>query len=172
MTRVSSPRRRERPRRLLAALALLTVSTLAAGAALLVGTVTALSLSVVAVVVLGWAVARLGHDQIVEERRLHAAERVVQAQSHRALYLERSAEHALFASRMGDRLLASERRSAEVEERLAEEQLRSARLEAELAAVRPELIDELAAWDAPDPVAELMDWERRALVPRARRRSA
>jgi hypothetical protein len=165
MTRVPSPRRRERPRRLVAALALLSVSTLAAVVALLVGSEAALSLTVAGVVVLAWAAARLGHDQIVDERHQHADERVAQAQSYRALFLERSAEHALFASRMGDRLLATERRS-DVAGRRADE------AERRVAALRPELIDELAAWDAVDPVTELLDWERRTRVPQARRRTA
>src|SRR6476620_8141237 len=112
MTRVPSPRRRERPRRLVAALALLSLSTCAAVVALVVGSVSALGVCVVAAVTLAWAAARLAHEQIVDERRHHAEERVVQARAFRSLYLERSAEHALFASRMRDRVLASDRLAA------------------------------------------------------------
>ncbi len=93
----------------MAAAALLLLSTLAAVTALLVGTAGALTVAVLAAVVLGWAVARLGHDELVDERRRHGEERVLQAEAYRSLYLERSAEHALFASRMRDRVLAAER---------------------------------------------------------------
>jgi hypothetical protein len=196
MTRVTSPRRRERPRRLVAALALLSLSTAAAVVALLVGTVGALVAAVVAAVVLSWVAARLAHDQVVDERRRHAEDRVDQARAYRSLVLERKAEHTLFASRMRDRVLHAERLAAELrgilrlaEVRADEAEARArqaavrartaqvrvveleAELEAELADRRPDLIDELAAWEVvpgldQDTVVELLTWEERATAGR------
>jgi hypothetical protein len=192
MTRVTSPRRRERPRRLVAALALLSLSTAAAVVALLIGTVGALVVAVVAAVVLSWVAARLAHDQVLDERRGHAEDRVDQARAYRSLVLERKAEHTLFASRMRDRVLHAERLAAELRGilRLAEvradeaeararqaavrartAQVRVVELEAELADRRPDLIDELAAWEVvpgldQDTVVELLTWEERATAGR------
>ena len=200
MTRVTSPRRRERPRRLVAALALLSLSTAAVVVALLVGSAAALGVAAVAGVVLAWTAARLAHDQVVDERRHHAEERVTQARAFRSLYLERSAEHALFASRMRDRVLASDRlvaelrgilRLAEVRGDDAEDRARRAtvravsaegrvaELEAELDGRRLEVIDELAAWEVvpgidADTVVDLLSWEERttaAKVVEQRRRA-
>ena len=192
MTRVTSPRRRERPRRLVAAVVLLILSTVAVGSARLIGSAEALAAAGVASVVLAGVAARLGHDELVDERRTHAEERAVQAGAFRSLFLERSAEHALFASRMRNRLLAADRlvsdtrgllrlagaRGDEAEARARAERGRAvaaesrvAELEVELATSRAEVIDELAAWEVVpglevDTVVDLLSWEERASAPR------
>jgi hypothetical protein len=175
-----------------AASALLLLSTLVAVTALLVGTVGALVAALVAAVVVSWAVARLGHDQLVGERLGHAEDRVTQARAFRSLYLERSAEHALFAAQMRDRLHTSERlgrelrtmvrlaeaRADQAQGRVAElEAARDAALAAAAAAEAEELVDELAAWDVSpggrsDRVVDLLAWEQRAQIPAPRRRHA
>jgi hypothetical protein len=188
MTRAATPRRRERPRRLLAALGLLLVSTAGVLAGLFIGTVGALTAAALASVLAGWVAAHLGHEELVEERHHHAEERVAQARAFRSLYLERSAEHALFASRMRDRVLASDRladelrgilrlaeaRGDEAEARVRSERRRAsaaearvAELEVQLAGTHSELIDELAAWEIVpgvdgDTVVDLLSWEERA----------
>ena len=188
MTRASSPRRRERPRRLLAALGLLLLSTVAVLTGLFIGTVGALTAAALASVILVWVAAHLGHEELVDERQHHAEERVAQARAFRSLYLERTAEHALFASRMRDRVLASDRlveelrgmlrlaeaRGDEAEARVRSERRRATRAEArvaeleiQLAGIHPDLIDELAAWEVVpgldgDTVVDLLSWEERA----------
>lgn len=172
----------------MAALGLLLVSTAVALTGLFVGTVGALTAAVVASVLLVWVAAHLGHEELVEERQHHAEERVAQARAFRSLYLERGAEHALFASRMRDRVLASDRlndelrgilrlaeaRGDEAEARVRNERRRAsaaearvAELEVELAGTHSELIDELAAWEVVpgvegDTVVDLLSWEERA----------
>jgi hypothetical protein len=171
-----------------AAVALLALSTVAALAAAAVGTVAALVGSLVVVLPAAWATLALGHHELLDERRLHAEERVEQARAFRALFVARSAEQAVFASRLRDRLAASDRLAAELRGILrlaeargdeAEDRARSLRaravgaearvaeLEAELGGRRPELIDELAAWEVvpgvdADTVVDLLAWEERA----------
>ncbi len=171
MTRVPSLRRRERPRRLVAAAALLLVSTVTAVVALLVGTLGVLTVGVVVALLASWCAARLGHDVLVDERHRHAEERVVQARAFRSLYLDRSSEHALFAGHMRDRLLRSERHVAELRGMLRLAEGRLAELETRLARPHLELIDELAEWDAvpavdSGTVVDLLAWEERATTAR------
>ena len=171
----------------MAAAALLVVSTAAVVVALLVGTEQAVGTAAVSAVLLAWVVARLGHDELVDERHAHAEDRVAQASAFRSLFLERSAEHALFASRMRNQVLAADRlnddlrgilrlaegRADEAETRARFERSRALaaetrvdELESELAGRRPELIDELAAWEVvpgleADTVVDLLSWEER-----------
>jgi len=174
-----------------AAVSLLLTATAAVTGALLVGTVPALAAAAVGAAGLAWVAARLLHAQLRDERLQHAEERVAQARAFSSLYLERSAEHALFASHIRHQLLGSERlvaqlrgvltlavaRGDEAEDRAhvararaLDAEARVADLEAELAEMagrRPELVDELAAWDVvpgvdADTVADLLSWEERA----------
>ena len=172
----------------MAALALLLLSTATVVVALLVGTTGALTVAAVGAVALAWVAARLVHDQVVDERRSHAEDRVEQARTYRSLFLERSAEHTLFASRLrarvlhGDRLVEelrgllrlAETRSAEAEARASSERHRATEararvveLEAALSDRLSEVIDELAEWDAvpgveTDTVVDLLSWEERS----------
>lgn len=201
MTGVTSPRRRERPRRVAVAVSLLLTASAAAVAGLAVGTGPALAAAATVAVVLAWTAAGLLHAQLLDERRHHTEERVDQARAFRALFVERSEDHALFATRMRDRLTAAERlggelrgilrlaeaRGDEAEDRARRESARAraaegrvVELEAELAGRRPELVDELAAWDVVpgldgDTVVDLLAWEERTTAPKVveqRRRHA
>ena len=176
----------------MAAVALLLLSTATVAVALLVGTTGALTVAAVGAVALAWVAARLAHDQVLDERRLHAEDRVEQARAYRSLLLDRSAEHTLFASRMrarvlhGDRLVEelrgllrlAESRGAEAaararseRRRATEAQARVVELETVLSERLPEVIDELAEWDVvpgaqTDTVVDLLTWEERATGPR------
>jgi hypothetical protein len=156
-----------------AASSLLLVSTAATAVALLVGAASGLAVAAIAAVVLAWGAVHLGAEELADERRRHAEERAELARDFRALFLERSAEHAHFAARMRERLLAAERLDTHLrgilrlaEARGDEAEDRVVRLEAELAGRRPELVDDLAAWEivgvAADTVADLLAWEERA----------
>ncbi len=170
----------------MAALGLLLLSLAAVLVGLFAGTVGALSAAVIASVLLVCGAAHLGHEELVEERQHHAEERVAQARAFRSLYLERSAEHALFASRMRDRVLASDRlvdelrgilrlaeaRGDEAEARVRGERRRATAAEArvaelELRLAEAEVVDELAAWEVvpgveADTVVDLLSWEERS----------
>lgn len=184
----------------MAALALLLTASAAAVLAVLAADAQALTAGLLVTLTLCWVAVGLCRDQLADERRRHAEDRADQARAFRLLYLERSAEHALFASRMRDRLLASDRlarelrgilRLAEARGDEAEHRARAARaravdaeervaeLEARLAGRGAELIDELAAWDVVpgvdvDTVVDLLSWEEgvaRARVVEQRRRA-
>ncbi len=194
MSRMSPSRRRQRSVRVTVAVSLLGAGTAAVVVALAVATVPALSVSSVLALVCGWAAARIVWTELAQSRRLHARDRAAQARDFRALFVQRSAEHAAFASAMTDRLVARDRevrelegtlrlsecRAAEGEDRVRREgrraneaQQRVADLETALAIRTAEEADELASWSAGsvaadmDTVVDLLAWEERAQAPAA-----
>ena len=188
MAHNSPSRRRQRSVRVSVAVALLALGTGAVVVALSLATVPALSVASVLSLLCGWAAARIMWTELVESRRTHARDRATQAQSFKALFTERSAEHAAFATAMGDRITArerevrelestlrlSERRATVAEERVRREsrrandaQERVSELEVALAIRTAEEADELASWvpgghDDLDTVVDLLSWEDRS----------
>lgn len=186
-SRTSPSRRRQRSVRVTVAVAILSLGTVAVVVALSLASVAALSVSSVLSLVCGWAAARIIWAELVESRRVHARDRAEQAQSFKTLFTERSAEHAVFAAALGDRLTArerevrelegtlrlSERRATVAEERVRREssraneaQERVSELEVALAIRTAEEADELASWvpggyDDLDTVVDLLSWEDR-----------
>ncbi len=188
MVHTSPSRRRQRSVRVTVAVGLLAMATATVVVALSLATVPALSVACVFTLVCGWAAARIVWTELVQSRRTHAVERATQARSFRALFTERSAEHASFASAMSDRITArdreirelestlrlSEHRATAAEDRVRREsrraneaQLRVSELEVALAIRTAEEADELATWDASaytdmDTVVDLLSWEDRS----------
>ena len=192
MVSLSPSRRRQRSVRVTVAAALLVLGAVAVLVALSLATVPALSVASVLSLVCGWAAARIIYTELVQSRRTHARDRAEQAQSFKALFTERSAEHAAFAEAMGDRLTARERevrelestlrlsecRATDAEERVRREarranqaQERVSELEVALAIRTAEEADELASWEAAsahdgfeemDTVVDLLRWEDRS----------
>ena len=188
MEPTSPSRRRQRSVRVTVALALLALGTVAVLVALSVATVPALSVASVFSLLCGWAAARIVYNELVQSRRIHSRDRAAQAQSFKELFTERSAEHASFATAMGDRLAARDRavrelestlrlsevRATDAEERVRREsrrakeaQERVLELEVALAIRTAEEADELASWvpagdDDMDTVVDLLRWEDRA----------
>ena len=188
MVHTSPSRRRQRSVRVTVAIALLCLGTAAVVLALSLATVPALSAASVFSLVCGWAAARIGWTELVETRWAHARERAAQAQSFRDLFTERSAEHAAFATAMGDRLTTrerevrelestlrlSERRATVAEQRVRRESRRAneaqdrvSELEVALAIRTAEEADELASWvpggnEDLDTIVDLLSWEDRS----------
>lgn len=115
MTSPTPSRRRQRSVRVTVAVALLALGTLGVAVALSLATVPALSVASVGAVLTGWLAARIVYTELVQSRRERARERAAQARSYRALFVERSTEHAAFASAMTDRLVARDREIRELE---------------------------------------------------------
>jgi Skp family chaperone for outer membrane proteins len=186
MSRLSPTRRRQRSVRVTVAATLLGAGTAAVVVALALATVAALSVSSVLALLCGWAATRIVWTELAQSRRLHAQDRAAQARDFRELFVQRSAEHAAFASAVTDRLVArdrdvrelegtlrlSERRATDAEERVRREarraneaQQRVAELETALAIRTAEEADELASWSADgrmaelDTVVDLLAWE-------------
>jgi hypothetical protein len=194
MTRLPAPRRRQRRARVLFAGGVLTVATGFVVGALLLRSGPALGGAAVAALAAGWVAARSLHAELLSTRRQHARERAELAQEARAMFCERSTQHAAFATFMTERLEArerdvrephgtlrlSERRADEAERRLRLERRRAdvaeyrvAELQEALAIRTAEEADELASWDAGssgDPTGEvgtvidLLAWEDRNLT--------
>ncbi len=188
MVRMSPSRRRQRSVRVTVAVALLSLGTVAVAVALSLATVPALSAASVFALLCGWAAGRMMWTELVQSRIAHARDRAAQAQSFTTLFTERSVEHAAFASAMGDKLVASERKVRELEgtlrlsearagaaedrvrresRRANQAQERVAELEEALAIRTAEEADELASWvpggyDDLDTVVDLLRWEDRA----------
>jgi hypothetical protein len=191
MSRLSPSRRRQRSVRVTVAVVLLGAGTVAVAVALALATVPALSVASVLALVCGWAAARIIWTELAQTRRAHARDRAAQARAFRELFVERSSEHAAFASAMTDRLVErdrevrelegtlrlSERRATDAEDRVRREarrtneaQQRVAELETALAIRTAEEADELASWspteawadlDDMDTVVDLLAWEDR-----------
>lgn len=96
----TSARRRQRSTRLTVAAALLLVSALLVGWAVVDGTAWLQGLAGVAAVVLGAAATRITHSELLAERRTAARDRAHQAMEYREITERRSAENAVFAADM------------------------------------------------------------------------
>jgi Skp family chaperone for outer membrane proteins len=198
MSRLSPSRRRQRSVRVTVAVSLLGAGTAAVVVALAVATVAALSVASVLSLLCGWAAARIIWTELAQSRRFHAQDRAAQARDFRELFVQRSAEHAAFASAVTDRLVArdrdvrelegtlrlSERRATDAEDRVRREarraheaQQRVAELETALAIRTAEEADELASWSATggmaemDTVVDLLSWEDRGQPVAERKRA-
>jgi len=180
--------------RVTAAVALLTLATVAVAAALAAASVLALGAAALLSLACGWASIRILYTEILQSRRQHARDRADQARAFRTLVTERASEHLAFTTTMTDRLSSRERevlelegtlrlseaRAADAEARARREARRAvdarervAELELALAIRTAEEADELASWEPghleADTVVDLLAWEDRGARERSQR---
>jgi hypothetical protein len=119
---------------------LLSLATAVVLLAVSLADVLVLSAAALLALACGWASLRIVWTEVRQSRRFHAADRAAQARAFRELVTEKSAEHAVFAAAMTDRLVARNReveklsdalqryaeRAAEAEERVRREARRVA----------------------------------------------
>lgn len=186
MSRRSHARRRQRSLRVVVAAVLIATATVVVLVAMLLGSVTALSVAAVLSVVCGAAATRIVHAEMVQDRRERARDRASHARQFRTLFVDQAAQHAAFATAMRERLAGrerevreldatlrlSERRATDAEERARHQRRRAdearhrvTELEVALAIRTAEEADELASWspagDADvDTVVDLLAWNR------------
>ncbi len=113
-----------------------------------------LSLAAVSAIVLSWAALRMMWTEVLQSRRVNAADRSAAAAAYRTLFTARVAEHAEFTTAMTERLaeahLARRELEGEVtlqENRAAQAETRAQELEHLLAVREAEDADELATWE-------------------------
>ncbi|MDP3966783.1 MAG: hypothetical protein Q8Q02_00770 [Nocardioides sp.] len=110
-----SQRRRQRSVRLTLAVSLLSVAAGLVVVAVSTQSVALLNVAAVGALLLGASAARILHTELLQSRRVHAADRSAQAQAYRRLTDERVAENATFTSAMTARLAGSARSVRELE---------------------------------------------------------
>lgn len=126
LSRAPRARRRQRSTRLTVAAALIALSAVVVGGAVLSGSWPLVTLAALLSVVLGAAATRITHSELMETRREAARDRAQQAQDYRDLTLTRTAEHAEFAAGMESRIAAHAETIVELELALGTAQKRAA----------------------------------------------
>lgn len=178
-----SPSRRSQRRLRVTVAAFLLMSAIAiAVLAVLIHTMTWLTVSTVVALVFGIAATRIVYSEMVQDRRETAADRARQADGYRLLFVARARENVGFAEAMARRIAQrdrsigelegtirlAEKRATIAEKRAKSETLRAddatellSNLQRQLQISDPELIDELAVWEGAelDTVIDLLHWE-------------
>lgn len=121
-----STRRRQRSTRLTVAVVLLVLAALAVVGAIVSGSWLLVTLAAALGVLLGAASTKITHTELVTARRDAARDRAEQAQAYRRLTEERTAENAVFAASMQDKLTRQEAAVHELEDALMSAQTRAA----------------------------------------------
>jgi hypothetical protein len=148
-------RRRQRSVRVTVAVGLLGLATVGVLAALPTRSALWLGISSVAAIVLAWAALRMMWTEVLQSRRVNAADRAAAASAYRSLFSVRAAEHAEFTTAMTERLAEAhlsqrelEGQVAQTETQLVESRSRIVALEQELAVREADDVDSLAVWEA------------------------
>lgn len=116
----TSPRRRQRSRRVLVASVLLAIAVIVVATAVVTGPELFLVLAGVASIVLGAVASRIVYLELLDSRRDAAADRAALAQDYRAITADRVRQNASFIETMTTRVERSEATVVKLEERLTD----------------------------------------------------
>ena len=125
-------RRRQRSARVTAAVALLSVASVALLSSLPTRSTLWLSLACVLALVLSWGALRMMWTEVLESRRENAADRAAAAAAYRNLFAVRAAEHAEFTTAMTERLAQAHLTQRELEGLIVQHETRAQRAESRL----------------------------------------
>jgi hypothetical protein len=100
-----------------------------------------LSLASVSAIVLSWAALRMMWTEVLQSRRVNAADRSAAAAAYRTLFTARAAEHAEFTTAMTERLAEAHLSRRELEGRMVLQHTRALQAEAQLAEGATALIE-------------------------------
>ena len=125
-------RRRQRSVRVTVAVTLLSVATVAVLASLPTQSPLWLSLASVLALALAWGALRILWAEVLQSRRVNAADRAAAAAAYRNLFAVRAAEHAEFTTAMTERLAQAHLSQRELEGLIAQHESRAQRAESKL----------------------------------------
>lgn len=146
-------RRRQRSVRLTVAVALLVLASGGVLATLPVADPTPVRVAAAVALVLGWAAARILHQEVLTSRREHARDRARQSRAFAELLAARSQEQAA----LGRRLAGREREVRELEATVRLVERRALHAEGRLRRAALEPVDHANV----DTVVDLLAWEDR-----------
>jgi hypothetical protein len=126
-------RRRQRSVRVTVSIALLGLASVLVLAALPTRSVPWLSGASVGALVLSWAALRMMWTEVLQSRRVNAADRSAAAIAYKTLFTTRAAEHAEFTSAMTERLAEAHLSRRELEGRMVLQHTRALRAESQVA---------------------------------------